>query len=194
MSIAAIVLAGGSSRRLGQPKQLLMQGGETLIERAIRLAMEAGAAPLLAVLGAHREVICAAVEFSHAIVVVNEEWERGLATSIHAGLRALDEMDAHIAGVLVMTCDQPRLTASHLRSLMNAFAEQPEPAIVASAYGGSQGVPAVFPRLAFPGLRKLEGDKGARVLLSQPPCPVIALPFDGGDLDIDLPSDLAHLE
>jgi CTP:molybdopterin cytidylyltransferase MocA len=46
-SIAAIVLAAGASRRLGQPKQLLMHGGETLLERAIRLASEAGAAPVL---------------------------------------------------------------------------------------------------------------------------------------------------
>ena len=57
MTVAAIVLAAGASRRLSQPKQLLMHGGELMIERAIRLANEAGAAPVITVLGAYHELI-----------------------------------------------------------------------------------------------------------------------------------------
>ena len=194
MPVVAIVLAAGASRRLGQPKQLLLHGGETLLGRAIRLAGESGATPVIAVLGAHRRRICAAVSFNHAILVVNSAWEQGIASSIHAALCALEDCAPQAPGALILSCDQPRLTAGHLRALLQAFNAQPAPAIVASAYAGVMGIPAVFPRAVFAELGALRGDKGARALLMQPPCPLIALPFPGGEVDIDLPDDLAQLE
>ena len=189
--VAAIVLAAGASRRLGQPKQLLMLEGETLLARSVRLAGEAGAAPVLVVVGAHAALIGASVPLDHAAVVMNEEWDQGIASSIHAGLKALD---AGARGVLILACDQPRLSADHLRGLIETFAAQSQPTIVASNYAGVVGIPAVFPREAFPHLLALSGDKGARSLLMRPPCPLIALPFDGGEVDIDQPDDLAQLQ
>ena len=221
MLVAAIVLAAGASRRLGQPKQLLMYCGETLIARAIRLANEAGATPVIAVLGAYHERICAAVPFNNlskldgldkldglnkldkldnannannAIPVVNSDWEQGIATSIHAALRALENLAPQASGALILGCDQPRLAAEHLHALLEAFAAQAAPAIVASAYAGVLGIPAVFPRRVFAELLALRGDQGARSLLMQPTCSLIALPFPGGEVDIDLPADLAQLE
>jgi CTP:molybdopterin cytidylyltransferase MocA len=192
--VAAIVLAAGASRRLGQPKQLLMHGGETLLERAIRMARAAGAAHVLAVLGANFEIICASVSLDPAILAINGRWQRGISTSIHAGLKALDAVDRNAAGALILACDQPRLTADHLRGLIETFAAQAKPSIVASAYAGTLGIPAVFPRRAFPDLLALRGDKGARSLLVHPPCPLIAAPFPGGEVDIDQPENLSQLE
>ncbi len=192
--VAAIVLAAGVSRRLGQPKQLLMLGGETLLERVIRLANEAGAAPVLAVLGAHCEMIRESVAFDIASVAMNERWEQGIASSIHTGLSALDFAAPATPGVMILGCDQPKLTTAHLRALIETFAAQKELTIVASTYSGVQGIPAVFPRSAFPHLLALSGDKGARALLLHPPCPLIALDFAGGEIDIDEPGDLAQLE
>lgn len=205
MPVAAIVLAAGASRRLGQPKQLLRiagetLAGETLIERAIRLAHEAGAAPVLAVLGAHREQICAAISFDilrglyGAIPVVNSGWEQGLATSIHAALGALEQNAPEAAGALILACDQSRLTAAHLSALLESFAAQAAPTIVASEYAGVTGIPAVFPRQIFPALYALRGDRGARPLLQEPTHPLLTLPFPGGEVDIDEPTDLAQLE
>jgi molybdenum cofactor cytidylyltransferase len=191
--VAAIVLAAGASRRLGQPKQLLMHGGETLLERAIRIANKAGANPVLTVLGANSEIIRASMGVTNSIHVINEHWERGISTSIHVGLAALEDSAPNAAGALILACDQPRLTADHLRALIEIFAAQVEPSIIASAYGGVLGIPAVFPRLAFPQLRALRGDKGARALLAEPPCPLIAVPFAGGEVDIDEPGDLGEL-
>lgn len=193
VSVAAIVLAAGASSRLGQPKQLLMYRGESLLERAIRLANEAGAAPVLAIVGANRELILSAVKFGSSMVVINEQWAQGISTSIHAGLDALNETAADASGVLMMACDQPRLTADHLRGLTNRFALQAEPSIVASEYAGVLGIPAVFPRKVFAELRALQGDKGARALLVDPPCPLIPVPFAGGEVDIDWPDDLSAL-
>lgn len=192
--IAAIVLAAGASRRLGQPKQLLVHGGETLLARAIRLASEAGATPVLAVLGANFEIVCASMALDPAIPVINERWPQGISTSIHAGLKALDVVARNAAGALILNCDQLRLTADHLRVLIQTFTAQSEASIVASAYAGVQGAPAVFPRCAFPFLRALAGDKGARALLLDPPCPLLAVPFLGGEVDIDEPEDLTRLQ
>jgi molybdenum cofactor cytidylyltransferase len=192
-SIAAIVLAAGASRRLGQPKQLLVHCGETLIERALRLATQAAASPIFAVLGAHRERIFQTVTMRDAIQVINDRWEQGISTSIHAGLDALDEFSPYAAGALILTCDQPRLTTYHLRALLEAFAAQADPAIAASSYAGVLGTPAVFPRTVFAHLRALSGDKGARALLIKPPCRLIGVPFSGGEVDIDQPADLDQL-
>lgn len=195
MSVAAIILAAGSSSRLGQPKQLLGFAGEALLERALRLAKEAGASPVLVVLGANFAPICATIPFNEAIPVFNEKWEQGMSTSIHAGLSEADVRAPEAAGALVMACDQPRFSASHLHSLLLAFnAAQSEPTIVASNYAGIYGIPAIFPRSVYPKLHALHGDKGARALLTKPPCRVVALACSGCEIDIDLPEDLAHLE
>jgi molybdenum cofactor cytidylyltransferase len=194
VSIPAIVLAAGASQRLGQPKQLLEYRGEFLIERAIRLANEAGAAPVIAVLGAHFEIIGASIALNDVILSINDQWEKGIASSIHAGLKTLDTIAKSASGVLILSCDQPRLTAPHFRALLEAFIAQSQLCIVASAYAGVHGVPAVFPRSVFPNLLALKGDKGARALLANPPCNLTALNFDGGEVDIDKPADLAQLE
>jgi molybdenum cofactor cytidylyltransferase len=194
VSVAAIVLAAGASSRLGQPKQLLIYGGQTLLERAIRVANEAGADPVLTVLGAKSGIIRASVGVTNSIHVINEQWEQGISTSIHAGLDALQDSAPNAAGALILACDQPRLTAYHLRALIETFAAQAEPSIMASAYAGVLGIPAVFPRIAFAHLRALSGDEGARALLAHPPFPLIAVPFSGGEVDIDQPGDLNQLD
>lgn len=193
MSVAAIILAAGESRRLGRPKQMLIYRGERLLNRAIRIAGEAGALPVLAVLGAHFDVICASIQSRSAIPVHNDRWRQGMASSIHAGLRALEVCSPQVSGVLLMGCDQPRLTADHLRALIEAFNAQPAPVIAASSYAGVHAVPAVFPRDTFAELGALRGDKGARSIIEREPCPVITIEFAGGEVDIDSPEDLALL-
>jgi molybdenum cofactor cytidylyltransferase len=191
---AAIVLAAGASRRLGQPKQLLVHEGETLVERAVRLAAEAGADPVLAVLGAHHESIRGVLHMTRAKLILNQKWEEGIASSIHAGIEALNQMAPAYGGALILPCDQPRLTAAHLRGLLDRFAAETEPVIVASTYAGVLGIPAVFPSAIFASLLALRGDKGARALLIDPPCRVIAVDFAGGEVDIDQPGDLSQLK
>jgi CTP:molybdopterin cytidylyltransferase MocA len=194
MSVAAIIVAAGSSSRLGQPKQLLIVDDEPMLQRAIRIAGEAGAAPLFVVLGANREAIERALNFGSAIVVVNRAWNKGIASSIRAGVRAVEAEAPGIEGVLLLSCDQPRVTREHLRRMIETFAEQTVPTAIASAYAGVRGVPAVFPRQEFPNLLKLQGDRGARRLLVDQSRQVIELPLEGGEIDIDRPEDLAKIQ
>ena len=194
MSIAAIVLAAGGSRRLGQPKQLLTSRGETLLNRSIRIAAEAGASPVLVVLGAQFDVIAASIASPNAITVHNDHWRQGMGSSIETGMRTLAVCAPDAGAVLLMGCDQPRLTADHLHSLVAAFASYKLPAIAASSYAGVYGVPAVFPRESFAELHALRGDKGARSIIERASCPVVAIDFEGGEVDIDSPQDLANLD
>jgi molybdenum cofactor cytidylyltransferase len=193
MSVAAIIVAAGSSSRLGRPKQLVMIDGEPLLQRAIRIAHEAGAAPVVVVLGAYRKAIEEAVDFGAALIAVNGEWEEGIASSIREGIRAVEMNAADAAGALLMSCDQPRVTSDHLRGMITRFVLQSEPTVVASAYAGIRGIPAIFPRQAYPDLMALRGDQGARQLFDERAWRLVSMPLAGGEVDIDEPEDLGKL-
>lgn len=190
--VAAIIVAAGSSSRLGKPKQLVLLDGEPLLGRAIRIATEAGADPVLVILGANRERIEAQVDLSGVRVVANDHWEEGMATSIWAGIEELHDHVPEAEAALLMTCDQPAVTSEHLARMIETFTQHAASAI-ASTYASKRGIPAIFPRNAFVDLLALTGDQGARGLLSQPDRHVIEIPLAGGELDIDRPSDLIHL-
>jgi molybdenum cofactor cytidylyltransferase len=176
-SIPAIVLAAGSSLRLGSAKQLARLGAETLLERAARTALEAELSPVYGVVSADLLIESPPRQL---IRVVNHEATEGMASSIRAGLRALGHADAAL-GVVILACDQPAVTARHLRELANGGSE-----VVASAYSGRKGVPAYFPNAVFEMLLNLRGDRGARDLLQN----ARAIPLQGGELDIDTIEDL----
>jgi len=190
MPVPAIILAAGASRRLGQPKQLVQVAGETLLARTIRMVGEAEADPVFVVLGAHHEVIAANVDLSHVHPVCNPHWEQGIASSIQAGMNAMQQFDPEAEAVLLLVCDQPRLSAAHLRSLIEAYEQSVGSTIVASEYAGIAGIPAIFPASQFARLMALKGDAGARFLLRDPALPRVALSLEGGEIDVDTPSDL----
>jgi CTP:molybdopterin cytidylyltransferase MocA len=180
--IAAVVLAAGASTRLGEAKQLLMLGGETLLERAVRTAREAGCTPVVVVLGAAHLEILARGQPEDAVPVINDEWKEGMASSIRLGVRTLGFIAQDAEGVLLMTCDQPAVTPEHLNLLMHGQE------VRASRYAGRNGVPSYFPKRYFNELMELTGDAGARALLAQ----ADAENLSHGELDIDTKEDLAR--
>jgi len=179
---AAIVLAAGGSTRLRRPKQLIQLAGETLIDRTVRTAREAGCSPVLVVLGAGLPGVITHSRLEGAIKVINRDWQQGMATSIGRGIEILQSIAPDTRGVILMTCDQPAVTPRHLQALATGTEA------TASAYAKRRGVPAYLPRTSFPDLLKLSGDHGARDLLKH--ARTIKLP--GGELDIDTAADLAH--
>ncbi|HTU51919.1 MAG TPA: nucleotidyltransferase family protein [Acidobacteriaceae bacterium] len=195
-AIPVILLAAGASTRLGQPKQLLRLpafGGETLLDHAVALAREAGAAPIFVVLGAHAEEIILECELLDCILVRNEAWSEGMASSLRVGVTAVLENAPAASGAMVLVCDQPGLSAEHLGRLLDAHREHRH-RIAASRYAGRTGVPAIFPRVLFPALLELQGDQGARALLQQSGAAIHAIDFPGGELDLDSPEDLQRLQ
>jgi molybdenum cofactor cytidylyltransferase len=179
MTTAAVVLAAGASTRLGSPKQLVRLGSENLLERAVRVAREAGCSPVVVVLGASADLIQAECALGDALIVVNGEWASGMGSSVAAGVRALGEVD----GCLVMTCDMPAVSSVHLRELA-ASGE-----VSASYYAGRRGVPAYFPAASFGELMELRGDAGAREVLFL----ARSVELVRGEVDLDTVSDLERV-
>jgi molybdenum cofactor cytidylyltransferase len=182
--IPAVILAAGASQRLGEPKQLVRldgsDSGETLIERAVRMAREASLEPIIVVLGANYVPILADSSLGDAVPVINDEWPEGMASSIRLGVRTCRLIDKDAEGLLLMTCDQPAVTAQHLRLVtMRAI-------ITASEYAGRKGIPAYFPAKHWDTLMALQGDTGARDLLREAP----SIELVDGDLDVDAREDL----
>lgn len=178
-SPAAIILAAGSSRRLGSPKQEAVVGGKTLLERAVHTAQQANLHPVLVVV---RDAASAEwVRVLGAEPLLNLEAAEGMASSVRCGIQAVQLLQA--AGALVMTCDQPLLRPEHLSALCREPTE-----VRASAYGGRKGVPAYFPAKAYPALLLLTGDVGARELLQV----AAAVENESLALDIDTAGDLQH--
>jgi molybdenum cofactor cytidylyltransferase len=191
MAMTAIILAAGASRRLGRPKQLVQIGDETLLARTIRVVREAGIEAVFIVLGAHREEILARCDLSLVNVIVNPDWAEGIASSIRMGVRGMKPDNPKTGEVMLLVCDQPALTAEHLRAMVDASLNGA--AIVASLYAGAAGIPAIFPASQFERLLALRGDQGARLLLRDPQSALVTVPFDGGEVDVDTPEDLAAM-
>jgi molybdenum cofactor cytidylyltransferase len=190
--IAAVVLAAGASTRLGKPKQLIEIEGEQLLRRTVRLALEVGCAPVFVVLGFEAERMRAQLEGLGATAAVNERWTEGMGSSLRSGMEAVCAREPQPRGVLLLVCDQPRLTVEHLRKLL---AEQggDDSAIVASEYAGRAGVPAVFGRQYFAELLAVEGDRGAREVIRRHGEAVRAVAWPEGEIDLDRAEDLKKL-
>lgn len=175
----AVVLAAGASSRLGEMKQLVRVGGERLLDRAVRVAQEAGFAPVVVVLGFGAERIVSECRLEGVRVVVNEGWAEGMGSSVRAGVEAMGDA----AGIVVMTCDQPAVTAEHLRALVGD-------GVAGSSYGGKVGVPGYFPTKEFGELLGLRGDVGARGLLRG----ARLVELRGGEMDVDTVEGLAVVQ
>jgi molybdenum cofactor cytidylyltransferase len=180
-----LLLAAGASSRLGQPKQLLPYQGKTLLRHAAEVAAASGCGPLVLVTGAWHEELLAEVAGLPFAATRNEHWEDGMGSSIRAGLAALEGARGRAGqpAVVVMLCDQPLLTPAVLQALVRQFQATGQ-AVVASAYGGTRGVPALFSRALFAELRELAGPTGARELLRRH-AQLPAVDFPGGEVDVD---------
>jgi molybdenum cofactor cytidylyltransferase len=189
-SVGAVVLAAGSSSRMGRPKQTLRFGGESLLRRAALAALGAGCRPVIVVTGAHAELSRGELDGLDAREVLNPLWETGMASSVRAGVEALAGADADAAVLLL--CDQPHVTADIIAGLVAAHRATGRP-VVASAYGGSFGVPALFVRALFAELARLEGTAGAKQVIKRHASEAHFLSFPGGEVDVDTPDDFSRL-
>jgi len=164
MRVTAVVLAAGFSRRLGHPKQLVMWEGETLIRRAARIAQEACDDVVVVTRREFVEGLCS------CRIVINQNAEEGIASSIRLGVNACE------GAVLLMLCDQPHITAAHLRAMIDTNVP-----LVATGYAGIAGVPALFGPQYRDALLALRGDRGAQSLLGA----AVVVECEAAAVDVD---------
>ena len=179
--IAAVVLAAGLSRRMGQAKLLLPVGGRAIIRHAVEAVLAGGIDSAWVVTGPDVEPIAAALAGLDVQVVVNPTPEEGQAGSLRAGITALP---ATVDAVLIALGDQPALAPVIIPALLAARRTSAKP-IVAPRYRDGQGNPVLFKRQIFPELLGLTGDRGARPIIRKDPSRV-----EWVDLDLPMPPDV----
>jgi molybdenum cofactor cytidylyltransferase len=191
-STTALILAAGASRRLGRPKQLVDWHGVPLLQAVVTETSAWPVGAVAVVLGAHEEEILEAVDFGEAMVVVNPEWEEGIASSLRVGLDAIGR-DSQVARAFLVLGDQPHIPPAVPVGLLEAMEWSDKPVMIPK-YRFQRGNPVLVDRQLWSRLMSLEGDAGAARLFQAHPEWVHEIRFDHpAPRDLDTPDDLADL-
>jgi molybdenum cofactor cytidylyltransferase len=185
-----IILAAGSSSRMGELKQLMMYKNKTFLQHIIGEAKNAFLYPVICVTGYHSDLISKNISGMESSIVYNENWPEGMGSGISAGIKQLVLSDAD--SVILAVSDQPYVS-SDLFETMIAWKDQSGKGIVACSYDGTLGTPVLFRKEYFNWLKSLNGNQGAKniVKLNLPDvCPV---EFEKGSVDIDTIQDYEKL-
>ncbi len=189
-----IILAAGNSSRLGTPKQLLEYKGKSLLQHAIDEALLIQEAPVIVVIGATHQDIENSIKQKKGIAFAhNKNWNSGMGSSIKTGLQHLLKTSPGITACIITVCDQPFINSTIFNALINAHHETGT-GIVASAYAGTIGTPALFDKDYFNELINLNNAEGAKKLLQKYDDDLIAIPFENGEVDIDTIDDYERLK
>ena len=175
---------------MGTPKQLLPIGSKNMIQTLIDEALKTSCYPITVVLGANKAKIVPDLVDMPINLVDNANWESGMASSIKMGLIGSYMIEKNIDSILFLTSDMPYVTSEYIQEIIRK-AEETEALIIASKYGGTVGIPALFKREIFTDLLELTGEEGARKLIQQNKEKLALVDFPNGAFDLDTPEDYA---
>ena len=187
--LGVIILAAGSSSRLGYPKQLVEFRGRSLLQHSLDAAGLKEFGTKLLVLGAGAPEIQKNINNRDFEVVINEKWTDGIGTSISKGISEALKIEKDLDHILIMLSDQPFVTKKKIHELILMHLDTNKCATF-SEYEGDVGVPAIFSREIFPNLKKLKSDQGAKKLLHNKNFEFQTLKFEKGNFDVDTPEDV----
>jgi molybdenum cofactor cytidylyltransferase len=163
--VSAVVLAAGTSTRMGRAKQLLPLGGTTVLAQTIENVRSAGLDEMVLVLGASAEAIRR--QLPQALlaclkIVVNHAYGQGMASSLREGLT---HVDPRSDAALIVLGDQPFIQPQTLRQIMDGYCSA-RAQIVIPSYQGNRGNPVLLDRSVFSEVMALEGDTGCRAIFT----------------------------
>jgi len=192
--IAGLLLAAGSSRRMGKKNKLLAElDGTAMVARVAEQIKASNSVGLLVVTGHEKENIEAILKDHATSFIHNSDYADGLSTSLKKGLSALpDDID----GVIVCLGDMPLVTSKHIDQLIRAFDPVEGRSICIPVHGRKRGNPVVWGKQYIAEILAVTGDIGARHLLEDYADQVIEVPIDqdGVLFDVDTPDRLAELK
>jgi CTP:molybdopterin cytidylyltransferase MocA/xanthine/CO dehydrogenase XdhC/CoxF family maturation factor len=187
--MAGIVLAAGTASRMGRNKLVLPVQGKPMVAHAVEAAAAAGLDPVIVVTGHESAVVRRAVGKTPVTFVQNDDFARGLSTSLRAGIAAVPP---DCEGAVLLLGDMPGITAPLIEKVVKAFDPADDRAICVATARGERGHPVLWGRQFFPELEALEGDVGARAVMSRYPALVCDVEADDDAplADIDTPEAL----
>lgn len=191
-NIPILLLAAGSSSRMQQPKQLLPWGDQSLIEFQLKKLLETGC-PVIVVLGANSEKIVPLIQSFPVQIVINKLWQKGMGTSISCGMNFLAENFRDLTAVLIALVDQPLIPSVHFSKMLDIFNSGDRQIVASRSSSGWVGVPAIFEKSYFERLRKLDGEKGARKLISENMNSVVPVECEEIKHDMDTPESYQNI-
>jgi molybdenum cofactor cytidylyltransferase len=159
--LAAVILSGGASRRMGSPKALVSYQGTSFLEHLLSVTNHPALGIRRVVLGPDAEAISRQIALPPDEIVVNHEWKKGQLSSIHAALHSLP---SNTEGMLLCPVDHPLVSAFLIGSLVDAFLVTRAPVVVPS-YKGRRGHPVIFSAATFQELLNAPMDQGARAVV-----------------------------
>jgi molybdenum cofactor cytidylyltransferase len=159
--LAAVILSGGSSSRMGSPKALLPYQGRPFLEHLLQIARHPKIGVRRVVLGAHAEPIAKEVHLSADEIVINDQWEKGQLSSIQAGIRSLPR---GTDGILLCLIDHPLISEGLVNELIEAFYTKHAP-VVLPVYEGRRGHPVIFGATLYDEILKAPLETGARAVV-----------------------------
>jgi len=189
-AVAGIVLAAGSSTRMGRNKMLLELGGQPLVRRAVTAALEASLAPVLVVLGHEADRVRAALSGLDCQTVLNADHAQGVRVSLQTGVRALPE---GVDAAMVLLADMPFVTAAMIRAVADRYRKGGAP-LVASAYGEVNAPPTLYDRALFGELLSMGGEGCGKQVLRRHMQEAAFVPWPEAALaDVDVPEDFERI-
>ncbi len=193
MKTVCLLLAAGSSSRMGQPKMLLDFNGKTLLQHIIDEVKQLNDVSLLVVTGCYHHLLKEILQAQQIPFVQNQQWEEGMGTSIHKGMLYLQEHYSDADNVMVLVCDQPYISSSLLQAMIDAK-QSTGKGITACSYNDITGTPVLFDKKYFNQLAMLHGSYGAKKMMQQFSDDIYPVSFPAGAIDIDTPDDYNKLK
>lgn len=190
--VGLIILAAGKASRMGKPKQLLRYQGSSLISHAVNIGLNSICKSVVVVLGAYIEQIKPEIDNLSVQIVENPDWKTGMASSICAGINAINQSNSKLDAVIIALADQPLISETVFNQLIQKY-QDTKNRIIASAYDDVVGVPALFDKNLFVELMNLEGDRGAKALMRKYQDELLTIPIPEAAIDIDTQDDYEKL-